>query len=374
KKIILEDRLSKAMESYGYRIMQTPTFEFFDVFGREIGTTPSKDLFKFFDHEGNTLVLRPDITPSIARAASKYFMEEKLPIKLYYRGNTFINNDSYKGHLKEVTQIGCELINDSSVSADAEMIMLAVASLKAAGLNDFQISISHAEFFKGLVDAAGLGEETKDLLHEYLLNKNYFMVDEVISDLNVDEESKALFSLLGGFHSDVDEIKKAREAAGVSPVVRDAVERLIDLDNLLKIYGVDKYVSYELGNVSAHDYYTGVIFSAYTYGTGEPIISGGRYDNLIKNFGKDAPATGFAIVVDQLMTALSRQSIALDNDRECTLVCFVASKEKEAVLYSEELRNNGKNALLIPMIYGDDHSTYESYGKKNCCKTTVFFE
>ena len=108
------------MKEYGYHPIQTPTFEFFDIFGKEIGTTPSKELYKFFDREGNTLVLRPDMTPSIARAAAKYFMDEDMPIRLCYMGNTFINNSSYQGRLKESTQLGAELIGDSTVDADAD--------------------------------------------------------------------------------------------------------------------------------------------------------------------------------------------------------------------------------------------------------------
>ncbi|MCR5271888.1 MAG: ATP phosphoribosyltransferase regulatory subunit [Lachnospiraceae bacterium] len=374
KKIILEKKLSETMESYGYHIMQTPMFEFFDVFGKEIGTTPSRDLFKFFDHEGNTLVLRPDITPSIARAAAKYFYEETMPIKLYYNGNSFINNDSYKGRLKEVTQIGCELINDNSVSADAEMIVLAISALKASGLKDFQISIGHANFFQGLVDAVGLDRETTEELRDLLGNKNFFRVEEVISKLSISDDAREMFSLLGGFHANVDEIRRVKVKALGSQTITDAIKRILDLDDLLKIYGVDKYVSYEFGNVSAHEYYTGVIFSAYTYGSGEPVISGGRYDRLIKHFGKDAPAIGFAIVVDTLMTALFRQNIDIPFERECELVCFDKDNEKAAILYGEKQRTDGKNIELMPMVYGKDHDSYEAYAKKNYCNKVTFME
>ena len=121
----VQEKLAKTIERYGYRGIETPTFEFFDIFGREIGTTPSKCLYKFFDREGNTLALRPDITPSVARAAAMYFSEEDLPVRFYYKGSVFINNSSYQGRLKESTQLGAELIGDNSVEADAEMAALA---------------------------------------------------------------------------------------------------------------------------------------------------------------------------------------------------------------------------------------------------------
>ena len=82
KKLALESRLKKVFHLYGYHDIQTPTIEYFDVFREEIGTTPANDLYKFFDKDGNTLVLRPDITPSIARASATLFKDENLPIRL----------------------------------------------------------------------------------------------------------------------------------------------------------------------------------------------------------------------------------------------------------------------------------------------------
>ena len=122
RKLQVEKKLQESIRLYGYEDIQTPTFEFFDVFSKEIGTTPSKELYKFFDKEGNTLVLRPDFTPSIARCAAKYFCDEKVPLRFSYMGNTFTNTSNLQGKLKEVTQMGVELINDASVEADAEMI------------------------------------------------------------------------------------------------------------------------------------------------------------------------------------------------------------------------------------------------------------
>ena len=147
RKLALEYELRRVLNSYGYRDIETPTFEFFDVFSREVGTIPSRELYKFFDREGNTLVLRPDFTPSIARAASKYFADEENPVRLCYLGNVFINNSSYQGRLKESTQMGAELLGDESADADAEIIALSADCLRRAGLEEFQISVGHVQFF-----------------------------------------------------------------------------------------------------------------------------------------------------------------------------------------------------------------------------------
>ena len=185
KKLILENDLCQILKNYGYRAIQTPTFEFFDIFSKEIGTTSSKELYKFFDREGNTLVLRPDMTPSIARAAAKYFMDEDMPIRLSYIGNTFINNSSYQGRLKESTQLGAELIGDGTVQADAEILAMVVDSLKAAGLKDFQIGIGHAKYFQGLLDAAGIDEEAAEI-HQFSVRRQPRQAQSVIlQDLSV---------------------------------------------------------------------------------------------------------------------------------------------------------------------------------------------
>ena len=150
RKEIVQKGMKDILKLYGFRPIQTPSFEFFDIFNKERGTVPSREMYKFFDRDGNTMALRPDITPSIARCVAKYFKEDELPIRLSYVGNTFINNSSYQGKLKEMTQVGAELINDMSADADAEMIAICIECLLKAGLKEFQIDIGHADLFNGL--------------------------------------------------------------------------------------------------------------------------------------------------------------------------------------------------------------------------------
>lgn len=130
----LQTEIRTVFDSYGYEEIETPSFEYFEVFSREVGTIPSKDLYKFFDREGNTLVLRPDFTPSVSRACATYFNPEQEVVTLSYTGNTFINNSSYQGRLKETTQMGVERIGDDSAEADAELLAMTVECLLKSGL------------------------------------------------------------------------------------------------------------------------------------------------------------------------------------------------------------------------------------------------
>ncbi len=374
KKLELQDRLHKALKRHGYHSIQTPTFEFFDIFGKEVGTIPSSELYKFFDREGNTLVLRPDITPSIARSAAKYFMDEDMPIRLSYMGNTFINNHSYQGRLKESTQLGAELIGDDTVDADAEMIAMAIDALKSSGLKDFQISVGHVEFFRGLMEAAGLSEEQEEVIRELIANKNFFGVEEEISDCSMNQNLKELFGMLGTIYDNAVSFEEAKTYAADYPRVYKAIRRLEDLDAVLKIYGVDKYVTYEFGMLSSYHYYTGVIFAGYTYGSGEPVVKGGRYDKLLTYFGKDAASIGFAIVVDQLMAAISRQKIEITVKHDNQLIVYKPEYRREAVKKAIALRAKDCNVELIAWAMDKSKADYEAYALRNQIAELTFMD
>lgn len=374
KKLELQDRLHKALKRHGYHSIQTPTFEFFDIFGKEVGTIPSNELYKFFDREGNTLVLRPDITPSIARSAAKYFMDEDMPIRLSYMGNTFINNHSYQGRLKESTQLGAELIGDDTVDGDAEMIAMAIDALKSSGLKDFQISVGHVEFFRGLMEAAGLSEEQEEVIRELIANKNFFGVEEEISDCSMNQNLKELFGMLGTIYDNAASFEEAKTYAADYPRVYKAIRRLEDLDAVLKIYGVDKYVTYEFGMLSSYHYYTGVIFAGYTYGSGEPIVKGGRYDKLLTYFGKDAASIGFAIVVDQLMAAILRQKIEITVKHDNQLIVYKPEYRREAVKKAIALRAKDCNVELIAWAMDKSKADYEAYALRNQIAELTFMD
>ena len=374
QKLLLQDRLHAVLTKYGYRDIQTPTFEFFNIFSKEIGTTPSKDLYKFFDKDGNTLVLRPDFTPSVARSAAKYYAEDDMPVKLCYMGNTFINSSSYQGRLKETTQCGVDLIGDGSVCADAEILAMVVDSLRASGLKEFQISVGHARFFHGLIEAAGLGEEAEEELRELLNNKNFFGVEEFVETLNLDANLKKLFTMLGSFETQVEELAEAKDLAADYPVILSAIADLEKLGEYLKLYGIEKYISFELGIISKYHYYTGIIFAGYTFGTGEPIVKGGRYDKLLTYFGKKAPSIGFGIVVDQLMAALSRQKIQLAVEDHTTLLVFTEEKIQQAIARAQQLRGDGNDVTMIPFATAHTREDYENYAQKNHISNVEFMD
>lgn len=347
RKLAVEDLIHKQLNLYGYQDIQTPTFEFFDVFSKEIGTTPSKELYKFFDKEGNTLVLRPDFTPSMARCAAKYFMDENVPIRFCYAGNTFTNTGNLQGKLKEVTQMGAELMNDGSVEADGEMISMVVESLLRAGLKEFQVSIGQVEYFKGICAQAGLDEETENKLREFISGKNIFGADELLLEKGVEENFRRLLLKTTDCFGTVEILHEIKKLS-LNERSLGAIERLEKLYHVLCEYGVEKYISFDLGMLSKYNYYTGVIFKVYTYGVGDVIVKGGRYDNLLGYFGKEAPAIGFVVVIDDLLSALERQKSNIEIQDELIEITYDHDNYEDKLKEARRLRMEGRKAALIP--------------------------
>ncbi|MCD7763871.1 MAG: ATP phosphoribosyltransferase regulatory subunit [Lachnospiraceae bacterium] len=346
QKLELQKRLHTVIKSYGYRDIETPTFEFFDVFSREVGTTPSRELYKFFDHDGNTLVLRPDFTPPVARAASKYFLNDNMALRLTYLGNAFTNNSSYQGRLKETTQIGGELIGDDSADADAEVIALAVQLLLASGLKEFQISLGHCGYFDALVKEAGLDAPDVSELRELISNKNTFGAEKLLSRLEMSDSLRKSFIAIPGLFGSAEVLDKA-EALTDNPEALVSIARLREIWEILKLYGVQDYVSFDLGLRSRYMYYTGILFRGYTFGTGAAILKGGRYDGLLAHFGKDAPAVGFVAEIDQLMLALSGQKLLPDISDDRCVIIYDEAHQAEAIRKAAGLRKSGTDAELV---------------------------
>lgn len=348
RKLWIETKLRDTIRLYGYQDIQTPSFEFLDVYSNKVGTTPSAQLYKFFDKEGNTLALRPDFTPSCARCAAKYFMDETRPIRLTYSGSAFTNMSSLQGKLNEVTQIGVELMMEPSVEADAEMINIVIESLKSCGLTEFQITVGEVEYFKGICSQAGIGEEVEQTLRDYIAAKNYFGAQELLEQQKVRRDYAQVLLRLVDTVLSTGNLEQARALVSNERSLC-AIERLEKLYAVLQKYGVEKYVSFDLGLLSKYNYYTGVIFKAYTYGVGDAIVTGGRYDRLLSFFGKNAPAIGFMIVVDDLLEALARQSLQPELAADGVLLFYESDAFEPALRKAQKLRSENVRTELVPM-------------------------
>ena len=345
RKLDLETKLRAKLHLYGFEDIETPTFEYFEVFSEERGTVKARDMYKFFDRDGNTLVLRPDMTPSIARCAAKYFKDEKGPVRFCYCGHTFINNSEYQGKQKETTQLGCELINDSSVIADAEMLAATIDCLLEAGLQNFRIDIGDVRFFKALIAESDLDEERIRVLKNFIVDKNSFGIKDLLKDENISDELKNILTNLPQFFGGVDCLDKVSSMTGNKDALL-VFDHLKAIYELMKVYGFEKYIGFDLGMISKYEYYTGIIFHAFTYDVGEPIASGGRYDNLVGQYGKKAAAIGMTIITDKLLLALSRQGLLSKDTNKPVEIISSERSQSDAVKRAVELRREGKSCTI----------------------------
>ncbi len=339
-KAAARDKISTEIKKWGYQFIETPALEYYETVG-EASAILDQQLFKLLDQQGHTLVLRPDMTAPIARAAASKILKEQVPLRLAYSANVYRAQQREGGRPAEFEQIGIECIGNGSISADAEMITLMADVLLAAGLKDFKISIGHIGFLQELFLSILGNEERASVLRKFLYEKNYVGYREHVKSLPLSSIDKqrliAFISLRGG----EDTISRALELLENS-VGQETLTELKELAQQLKAYGVEEYVSFDLTLVSHMSYYTGTLFEVYAGEVGSPIGNGGRYDNLLAKFGWNAPATGFAIRMDRLVEAVG--SVDENNETQCIL--FSSERRNDAISTARALRAQGKSVAL----------------------------
>ena len=376
KKLNVENAIHEMFISYGYSDIQTPGFEYYDLFDGEIGTTDIRELYKFTDTEGRTMVLRSDFTPSIARCAAKYFLEDNCALRFTYKGNTFVNTAELQGKLKETTQMGVELIGEGDYNADVEIIKLAIESLKSVGLKDFRICIGNVEFFKGLCEELQLDSDSELILKNYVSNKNFFEAEEYMKAHDYSNEITEKILAINDLVGDLDMLKTKALNLVHNERSKKAVERLIQIYNEIKTNELSDYVFFDLSMLSKYNYYTGMIFKGYALGNGDAIVKGGRYDHLLEQFGKEASAIGFVVVIDSLINALNSKS--KDNAEYLTFALTkgrLANKTLELLesigITCEEMKDKDTRKLIFVneelklkffLSKGPDVPTYVEYG------------
>ncbi len=361
KKDAVIQRLRRVLSLFGYQDIMTPTFEYFDVFNSDTGTVTSQEMFKFFDRNNNTLVLRPDMTPAIARSVAKYYSDTTFPLRLSYEGSTFINHVAYQGKLTEKTELGAEHINDDSPEADAEAIIMMIDCFLEAGLEEFCIDIGEAGFYRTIMETIPVDDSVKARIHDHIENRNSLAMELLLSEEKLESSFRQILLGYSELFGDVSVLDEAVRLAPL-PGCRKAIQRLREVYDVICHYGYEKYVRFDLGMVNHYDYYTGVIFQGYTYGTGDAIGKGGRYDNLLAKFGMKAPAIGFTILIDDLLAGLNRQKIPVSTkEYGYTVLLYDKEDRFEAISLASGMRMAGVRTELICRQEGKSNEEYGSF-------------
>lgn len=357
----IENTVWTVFASFGYREVETPSFEYYDCYSGEHGQITQEKLYKFFDEQGRILALRPDFTTSIARMAATKASSEILPARYMYTGSVYRAEHTEGVRNREITQSGIELIGSYSAKADAEVIAAAMEAVTALGIEEYSMEIGQVGFFNGLVNQLGLDGATTEKLRESIDSKNSPSIKKIVSHLDIDEDVKQLMIDLPYLFGGADIIDRA-DVKGLNPTSKAALENLREIYELLTLYGFEKYISLDLGMLQSIDYYTGSIFKCYTSGVGFPIAAGGRYDNLMGEFGEKKGAVGCAMGINRIMRVYK----GVPEMPASTLVYAENNADGIAYDLAYNLRVNG---CLTEMYIGDEFGDAEAYAKQtnNTC-------
>ena len=353
----IETTIQAVFASAGYGEVETPMFEYYDCYAGRSGQISQENLYKFFDEQGRVLALRPDFTTSIARMAATKDTNRPAPLRYMYTGSVFRAEQTDGARRREFTQSGIELIGSCSAAADAEVIALAIEAVLSAGIEELTMEIGQVAFFNGLVEQVGLNSDDAEKLRERIDSKDVVGIRDILKSLPIDKDVKQLIEELPYLFGDISIIDKAR-VAGLNETSKVALDNLRDIYNYLCDYGYEKYVSVDLGMLQSIDYYTGSIFKCYTYDVGFPICAGGRYDNLMGNFGAPKGAVGAAIGINRIMSALKRDG---EIDRGAVMMYAEKGAAKSAHEVAAMLRQNGY--IVENYINGGEYADAEKLGK-----------
>ncbi|MFD0674773.1 ATP phosphoribosyltransferase regulatory subunit [Cohnella sp. GCM10027633] len=336
----IEQDVLACMQRWGYEQIMTPTIEYYDTVGVASATSDQK-LFKLLNQRGTTIVLRSDMTAPIARVVGSLLKNKAYPLRLSYHGNVFRAFEEEGGREAEFYQTGVELVGDASPEADAEVIALAIASLQAAGVPSFKIAIGHVGFLNGLFEETlpgRTGEQTR--LKECLLQRDYVGYRDVLRALELDEavkrELEGILRLRGG-----QEVCDQALVLSGNADAQAAIRHLCEIYDVLAAYGVQEHVLIDLTMIGDFSYYTGMTFEGYASNLGFPVCSGGRYDNLLAQFGRPSPATGFALKTTRIMEVVGDHL----EQPERVLVAYAREKRQSALEQATRLREANRSVV-----------------------------
>lgn len=339
----LEEKICGLFADWGYDEVATPTFEYPETF---VGMGQvDAGAFKLFDHNGNILMLRTDMTAPIARMVATRMRKDKGTRRLAYRAQLFRYEEAQAGRQCEFTQCGIEMMGAGGAAADTEVIALAVYTLLAAGLKDFSISLGQMEFINGLIEAAALSAEEARTIKQCLIGRNAAGLEETVKHAKIPEQLATVFRELLFLHGGLDMLQDIQQRV-LSRRCWDSLENLREIYELAESYGVEKYLHFDLGLTRSLDYYTGMLFEGYAAGMGYSLIGGGRYDNMMQRFGQSCPATGFALGIDRIALTLERQGRQITEERPTIMIAYSNGQADEAIRKAVNLRQQGQRVKL----------------------------
>jgi ATP phosphoribosyltransferase regulatory subunit len=338
-------RVLRSFELCGYDLVTPPVFEHAEVVQRGNDALENRDLLRFVEPEsGEVAVLRPDITPQIARIVATRLADHPAPFRLCYEGRVFRRQRGRARNHRQITQAGVECVGLPEAEGDSEILALAIRSCEDVGLSEFRIELSDIRLVRSLLQA--VPDDARSALSEVMAQKDVASLRAIVKNRGVRAEVAHQLEALLDHYGDREVLDSAAkrfrstEARFALRNLREIVERLNDV-------GAGDRVCFDLSETRGLSYYTGMHFSVLAHGPGEALGSGGRYDNLLARFGFDAPATGFALDLGHLQWTL-RASGRRDEPTGDVRIAVVGGDRRRVQIAADALRRADIVAATLP--------------------------
>ncbi|MEX2448050.1 MAG: ATP phosphoribosyltransferase regulatory subunit [Solirubrobacterales bacterium] len=296
----LHQSMIAVFEERGYGEVATPAIEYDEVLARGDGRTASS-AYRFFDERGDLLALRSDMTVPIARLVATRFASAEPPLRFSYLANAFRAVRPQRGQMREFAQAGVELIGAPAPAGTAEVVEVLEAALDAAGLDRAVIGLGDADLFRQLLSEIGVAEERRGSILSRLATHDLVGLEAELAQAGIGDEQVATCLELSQLRGGRDALEQAREIGGEA--VERATARLGETLAALEQRGAADRVRIDLGLLRDLGYYSGAILEVYDPAIGHVLGGGGRYDELLRRFGVDLPAAGFALYLERVHVA-----------------------------------------------------------------------
>jgi|SRR6476646_4793515 len=295
----LKAALIEVFEARGYGEVATPAIEYDEVMSRADG--PTRSSYRFFDESGELLTLRSDMTVPIARLVATRFAAGEPPFRFSYLANGYRPVRPQRGQMREFVQAGVELIGASAEDGAVEVIEVLEEALDAAGLGRAVIGLGDADLYRQLLEELGVEGEARDSILASLATHDLVALEQKLLDAGIGDEQAKTCARLTQLRGGREVLDEARGLGGAA--VERATTSLSQTYDELQRRGAADRVQIDLGLLRDLDYYSGAILEVYDPALGYVLGGGGRYDGLMKQFGLDLSAAGFALYLDRVHTA-----------------------------------------------------------------------
>ncbi len=335
KRRYVEENMLSTFKSFGYKEIQTPTFETLELFTAKSGDLIIDEIYAFSDKGGRELALRPELTAPVMRFYVEKMQMEPKPLKLFYFGNCFRYDRPQKGRYREFWQAGCEIVGTNTPEAYAELVAMAYTILKNVGLKNIKLNIGNLNIINSTFTQLGLSKDDQKKLLPLIDKSQFDDIFSLLPDLGITNDSAKKFTDM----LQTSDINKIKEFFKEDTPAIDELSNMEKILDLLKSSFNVKDFQIKMSIVRGLDYYKGLVFEidAPVLGAEKQLCGGGAYDLVTLFGGRETPTAGFAVGFDRTILALETEQFAFPSLKTDV---YIIPLSKEMIGKSIEIAQN----------------------------------